>query len=383
MFHDMNIGVDIRPLMDSARTGVGEYTYEFLNALFKIDSQNQYFLFYNSAKDVSSNIPKWPQDNVHFIETKYPNKFFNLAMLFLKWPKLDKLIVKKSNINNLKLDYFLATNLNFLALSKKVKYIFTIYDLSFEFFPDCFCFKRRLWHKILAPKKQCQKADIILTPSENTKRDVVNKYKINPEKIKVLYPGLSSVFNSEKSVNIDEVKKKYNLPPKFVLFLGTVEPRKNIIGLIEAYKKSKILDDLCSLVIVGAKGWNTESIMEKIQNTPGVKYIGYIEAQDKPTLYSLAELFIFPSLYEGFGFPVLEAIASGTAVITSNRSSLPEVAGSASYLVNPNNTDEIARGIKLLYKNLEIRKLLIEKGKENISKFNWHTTAEQFLQIII
>ena len=223
----MNIGIDIRALMDENRTGVGEYIYELLNALFAIDQENQYFLFYNSNKDVSRNIPEWDKKNVHYIKFNWPNKLFNLSLLFFHWPKIDKLMGQK-------LDYFFSPNINFFALSRKVKHILTIHDLSFEYFPDCFDWKRRWWHKILFPKKVCQKADIILTPSDSAKQDVMDKYGIREDKIKVIYPGLSSIFKKDRVISPEEVTKKYNLPEKFVLFLGTIEPRKNIIGIISA-----------------------------------------------------------------------------------------------------------------------------------------------------
>lgn len=392
----MNIGIDIRPLMEESRTGVGEYTCELLNALFDIDKENQYFLFYNSGKDVSKNIPKWRQKNVHYIKSRYPNKLFNFFILFFKFPKLDKLIIKnkQSIINNL--DYFFSPNINFLALSKKTKLILTIHDISFEFFPDCFSLKRRLWHKILDPKKQCKKADIILVPSENTKQDIINFYDVPENKIKVLYPGLSKKFRtlSAQAVNNTEsikvVRSKYNLPDKFILFLGTLEPRKNIIGIIQAFKFSKLFPPEADpsfsrgyeLVIAGTKGWKIEPIMDLINVTKGVKYIGYVDAKDKPMLYSLASIFVYPSLYEGFGFPVIEAMASHTPVVTSNRSSIPEISDNAAYLVNPNNVDEIRRGMEVLSKDEKLCNLLIENGKKRIEKFDWSSSAKEFVNLI-
>ena len=348
----MLIGIDIRPLMHPVRTGVGEYIYELLDALFKIDKQNQYFLFYNSSGDVLKNLPKWEQENVHYAGFKYPNKLFNLALLIFKQPKLDRLILKKiKQYNNVtikqsdNLDYWFSPNINFTAISKKCRQILTIHDLSFEYFPDCFSLKRRLWHKILNPKKAYQRADMILTPSENTKRDVIGEYKISEDKIKVIYPGLSEKFRANSSEPIENLKKKYNLPDKFILFLGTLEPRKNIIGLIEAFNASELRTIGYELVIAGAKGWKFKPIMDLIAKSDKVRYIGYVDMADKQGLYVLAGIFAYPSLYEGFGFPVLEAMFAGAPVITSNRSSLPEVVRDCAYLVNPNNVDDIAQGL--------------------------------------
>lgn len=368
----MNIAIDIRSLMDPVRTGVGEYTYEFLHALFKIDKINKYYLFYNSHLDVSKNIPNWNQENVKIIRYKYPNKLFNFALRFFGWPKLDKLI-------NQKLDYFFSPNISFIALSKDVKHILTVHDLSFEHFANCYCLKRRLWHKIISPKKQCKKADLILTPSHNTKQDIIEKYNISEEKIKVIYPGLSSIFMKHETLNMKQIITKYNLPDKFILFLGTIEPRKNLIGLINAFEKTNLKNKNYELVIAGSDGWRNNKIKQLIENTDNVRYIGYIEAEDKPALYKLASVFAYPSLYEGFGFPVLEAMAIGTPVLTSNRSSLPEVVGSCAQLVNPNNINDIADGLLKLATDQDLNNYFVQNGTRRAGQFRWENTVENFL----
>ncbi len=370
----LKIGIDISPLTSSSRTGVGEYTYELLNALFDIDSENQYFLFYNSFADVSINIPKWTQKNVHFVHTSWPNKIFHFLLQIFNYPKFDTLIESKTGI---KLDYFFSPNIGFQAISKNTKHILTVHDLSFEIFPECFSLKMRLWHAFLSPRRQCQSADIILTPSENTKRDIVDLYAIAKDKIKVLSPGLSSLFSSFEKKS--DIQKEYHLPEKYILFLGTIEPRKNIEGLLKAFDIFQKDFPEYYLVIAGAKGWKNKHIFETIEKTRNVQYIGYISPQDKPALYAGASVFVYPSLYEGFGFPVLEAFASGVAVITSSRSSLPEVAGDAAYYVNPYNSLEITEGIRRFVTDRELSKIFIQKGFSQIQNFSWKKTAEQFL----
>jgi len=386
----MNIGIDIRCLMDKQRTGVGEYTYNLLNALFECNNtdgeidnadKNQYFLFYNSSSDVSKLIPKWGGNNIHYVGTKWPNKLLNL-LVWLKFIKLDNLVIKNCfKIYNLKfkIDTWFSPNLNFTNLSRGVKHIQTIHDLSFEILPECFTWKRRLWHWFLNPKKQCQKADLIVVPSENTRRDIINKFQISNFKFQILRPGLSEKFKANSSQPIDVVKEKYNLPEKFILFLGTLEPRKNIKTIIEAFINSKLLASGYELILAGSLGWKNKKLLKLIQSTPGVKYIGYVDDKDKPALYKLCELFIFPSLYEGFGLPVLEAMACGTPVITSNRSSLPEVGGEAVCLVNPYNVEEIAEAMNNILKNKELIELMVVKLKTKAESFNWEKTAYEFL----
>ncbi len=385
----MNIGIDIRTLMSPVRAGVGEYTYELLNAIFAIDKTSQYFLYYNSYSDVSQNIPKWTQENIHYIHTKWPNKLYNASIKIFGVPK----------VNKVKLDYFFSPNFNFTSLPTdtrrvsmdatrhgfvKPKSILTVHDLSFEFFPEFFSFKQRLWHWAINPKKQCQKATIIITPSENTKRDIVDLFKIPADKIKVIYPGVNCQNNTLLSQ--DDIRKKYNLPNKFILFLGTVEPRKNIIGLIKAFEKLySLLPNYHSLIIAGHKGWNDKQIYKKYNASPlkdKIKFIGSVGASDKHILYSLADLFVYSSFYEGFGFPVIEAMAAGTPAITSNRSSLPEITGNAAYLVNPNRPSELAQAMAEMIKNDKLREHFKKLGPEQAKKISWHKAAEEFIGLL-
>lgn len=377
----LKIGIDIRCLMSPTRTGVAEYTHELLNAIFKIDKENQYYLFYNSYNEVFEHIPLWSGNNLHYIATNWPNKLFNASIKILGWPKLDKLVSRHG-----KLDYFFSPNLNFTALSKHVKPILTVHDLSFKFFPQFFSIKQKLWHWAINPKKQCQQADSILVLSENTKRDIVNYYKISSEKIKVAHGGLAEIFGRPPA-DKEKVKQKYNLPNRFILFLGTVEPRKNIIGLIEAFERVySSLSIPYSLVIAGSgRGWKNKEIYDRALASPlrdKIEFIGYVEYAEKPALYSLADLFVYPSFYEGFGFPVLEAMACGVPVITSNRSSLPEITNNATYLVNPNRPAELADAIVKMLTDNNLREHFKKAGLEQTKKFTWEAAAKQWMDLI-
>lgn len=378
-----NLGIDITPLTTPERTGVGEYTYQLLSALFDIDTQNQYFLFYNSFRDVDAHIPKWKNKNVTYIKTGYPNKLFHTSVQLFGFPRKDILIEKREKI---KLDYFFSPNLSFHALSKNTKHILTMHDLSFEIFPECFSPKMRLWHTLLSPKKQCKKAENILTPSQNTKRDIEDLYGIDAQKIQVLTPGLDSSF-CNRVIDESQQKKmqeKYTLPEKYILFLGTIEPRKNIEGVIAAFELfQKKCGQEYKLVIAGGSGWKNTKILRVIEKNKNVQYIGYVQNKHKAGLYSGARLFVYPSLYEGFGFPILEAMACSVPVITSNRSSLPEIAGDAAYFVNPYNTAEMALGMERILMDKEVSNFFIQKGKEHIEKFQWKKTAEQFLSFLV
>jgi len=380
----MNIIIDIRSLTDKKRTGVGEYTYELLDNIFHLDKTNSYYLFFNFFKKNSDNIPKWQQENVHFLQTKFPNKVLNLLLLW-KWVKLDKILLQKINKANNKLplekiDYWFSPNINFVNLSEDTKHILTIHDLSFEFLPKCFSKKMLLWHSLIKPQEQAHHAHLVLTPSQNTKHDLVDIYHLNPNSIRVLYPGISKNFLDflKTEVAVEFLQKKYNLPKKFIFFLGTLEPRKNILGLIEAYRKSNLINKHIHLVIAGRRGWKYNKIISTIDKTRGVNYIGYVDAFDKPALYRLSSLFVYPSLYEGFGFPVLEAMISGVPVITSNRSSLPEIASEKVILVNPHNLFELKNAMVDNFRKKEENHFVVE----DFAKFNWEEMAKDFLEML-
>jgi glycosyltransferase involved in cell wall biosynthesis len=375
----MNIIIDIRPLVDAHRTGVGEYTFELLNALFKTDKTNQYVLFYNSYKDVANLVPKWTQKNVQYVATRWPNKLLSM-LLWLRIITLDGLVSGQClEVNDF--DFCFSPNIHFTSISKKTKHILTVHDLSFEYFRDCYSWKRRLWHWVVNPRKQCGSADIILTPSKSTRRDVIEAYVINEKKVQWVNPGMSD-FRCQIS-EYEPVRLQYNLQEKYIFFLGTIEPRKNILGLIKAFSTSSELRALnCELVIAGKKGWKYDDIMLAIEDTPRVRYIGYVDEEHKQVLYKHASIFVYPSLYEGFGFPVLEALQSGTKVVTSNRSSLPEVTKNLATLVNPYSVGDIRRGMESVMTNEGCTSYVMTQNDKRLQPYEWEEVAKQFLEMI-
>lgn len=375
----MNIGIDIRPLMTKNRTGVGEYTYELLNAIFETDRANRYFLFYNSRTDVSANVPFWKQDNVQYVIKRWPNKLFNASVKITGRPKIDRWMSRAAG----KLDAFYSPNFNFTALSAPATFALTVHDLSFEHFPEFFTAKQRLWHRLINPKKQCARARLIFVPSQSTKQDLAETYGIAEEKIRVIYPGLSAGMSAPGRWEPERIKKKYHLPDHYILFLGAIEPRKNIVGLIEAFEKVQALfSQPYALVLAGARGWQNEKIYARANASPArdrIKFIGFVPAEEKPALYAGAGCFAYPSFYEGFGFPVLEAMACGTPVVTADRSSLPEVAGRAACLVNPFNSGSIADGLYEAIANHHRRGQMTAAGRIQAEKFSWRRAAKEWI----
>ncbi len=375
----MVIGIDIRVLMDAQYSGVAEYTYNLVQTLLEEDKVNDYVLFYNSAKDISGHLPKFIAPKVRLVGTRYPNKFLNYGLFKLfNWPKLDKLL-------GLKLDIFLMPHLNFMAWPK-AKNILTVHDLSFWRYGEFFSARKNFWHRAINPQKLIKNADKVVAISENTKRDIIELTGLGADKIKVIYSGVSSVFKPIKKDDqiLMQIKNKYQLPDRFILALGTIEPRKNLMGLVEAY--NKLRQDQPSLaevalVIVGGDGWRTKGVHQAVKNSPyrqDIKFLNYVTATDKPALYNLAEVLAFPSFYEGFGFPPLEAMSCGLPVVASFASSVPEVIGEAGILIDPYDSAQISEALAQVLLDKNLADNLKQAGLRRAQEFSWSKTARQY-----
>jgi len=380
----MQIAIDIRCLMNKNYSGVSQYTYNLLKNLFELDKKNKYKLFYNSSQNVAANLPAFDFDNVQRFGFKFSNKILNFCLKYLKYPKLDNLLGGA--------DIFFIPNINFFSASSKCKKIITVHDLSFELYPHFFSLKRRLWHKFINSKKLIADCEKIIADSENTKNDLIKLYNIAPEKIKVIYLGVDrTIF---KKIQIDgggiaEIRKKYALPENFLLVLSTIEPRKNIESIIEAFTQSKAGNSALKnlhLVIVGEIGWKSKKVLEyvnKSQYKDQIKFIGYIDNKDKVYLYNLAKILLFPSFYEGFGLPIIEAQACGLPVIAGLNSSLAEIAGNSAFLAKSDNLTEISNGIKKILGNPDFAENLIDRGFKNAQYFTWEKCAQETLDYIL
>jgi glycosyltransferase involved in cell wall biosynthesis len=222
--------------------------------------------------------------------------------------------------------------------------------------------------------------------SQTTKNDLIELMNIPPEKIRVIYDGVSPSFRLiDDQVHLARVASKYSLPNQFLLFVGLFGPRKNIAGILQAYAILKKKHHASHhLVMVGERGWRYRTDLELVQRLGlenDVVFPGFVEDEDLPAVYNLADVFIFPSLYEGFGLPVLEAMACGTPVVTSNLSALPEVVGTSGVLVDPRDPEEIALGVHRLLSNSKLASSLVKAGLERSSHFTWENAAEQLMAV--
>ena len=353
------------------KTGVGWYIYNIVKELSKTD-KNDYiaeFINFMGRHDVKSQID-------YDIKIKQ-NKLLTYTMY--------NFLTKKMNISHnlilgTKSDIYHFFNFT-IPKNIKGKVIVTIYDTVFFSAPETMGDMKA----ISEYKYAAERSDLILTISESAKSDIIKHFNVDEKKIEIVTPGidLEKYLHNYTDIELENVRKKYKLPENYILYLGTIEPRKNIERTIKAFIKYKkeVKDDL-KFVIVGGKGWKYDNIMKLIESMgTDIILTGYIDEEDKIPIYKLAQIFAFPSLYEGFGMPVLEAMAAGVPVITSNVSSLPEVAGDAAILVNPLNEDEIFEAYKKILSDKKLQLEMIEKGLEQAKKFEWKESAKVLEQI--
>ena len=375
------IGIDARVLLDKHYSGVAEYAANLLEAILKIDTSSQYYLFYNSFDNSYLKLKKFESSNCQLIGSRYPNKIYNyLFQKILKRPKIDKFLGGVS--------LYYSPHFNFINLKKDTKFIITIHDISFLRHPQFFSSRKNFWHQVLHLKKLLQRADAIVAVSANTKADLIEVLKIREEKITVIYSGnnyeVLPIYNNKAS---QSYRQKMNLPKRFVLFIGNIEPRKNLSNLILAYnlmrQEESVLADV-ALVIAGAPGWKHKAIYQTWKNSPyrnDIKFLGYVSKEEKEYLYQLASVFVYPSFYEGFGFPPLEAMSFSLPVVASNVSSLPEILGSSALLVDPFRPDEIKEALSLVLKDNALAAELIKRGKKQAAIFSWEKTAKAYLKL--
>jgi len=272
------------------------------------------------------------------------------------------------------------------GLFSKKNYLFTIHDASVWKYSNTLSWKGKFYMKPLAILG-AKRANKILTVSENSKKDISEYANIPKNKIINTYESISENFRKIKDKNIlKRVKEKYNLPLNFVLSVCSLEPRKNLINLLKAFKL--LLDDnpkiQHKLVLIGRRAWGKNLVTNKISELNlknNVIITGHVPEQDLICIYTLADLFVFPSIYEGFGLPPLEAMACGTPVISSNTSSLPEVVGNAAIMINPYDVKKIANAINTLLCNPKLKNKIILKGEKRVKKFSWERIAKKMIYI--
>lgn len=374
------IGIDIRALGGEI-VGIGTYIKGFLWSLSQVkDDQNQYFLYTDQdSVETIYKLSLLPKEK--FILRYFPTKVWSLDSWYIKvWQDAKKK----------QLDLFYSPHSTLFSFFPNLKTIFMVHDLSAILFPQMHTFKVRLFSGKFFLSHACKKARLIIVPSFSTKQDLEKIIPASYGKIKVIYNGLSmKKIATRRGASLRDESNRFailNFP--YLLYVGTIEPRKNLAALIEAFHRFKEKDKLgYKLIIAGKKGWLYEPVFEKVGGLRlenEVIFAGYVSEDMKQSLYKKATAFVFPSFYEGFGLPVLEAMSLGVPVITSNCSSLPEiVGGNYRFLVDPYSKESIYTGLKrILTLSSKERKQLIMSNKERAQGFSWLKNAQEWLKVV-
>ena len=362
----MNIGIMLRSLSDVG--GPGEYSRSLVSALLRIDRVNEYYLFLPNAA-LAGRYREFPNAHPVVLTTRSKLLFDQIAI-----PRA----VRKYGCDvviNLKHSVPLFTG---------APAIFVMHGADWLAFPQNYYLFDRLYHKVSLPLF-CRKAARIISVSHDATRIAVDRLNLPPSKVATVYHGFRTDFQRvEAPERLARVRARYQLPERFILYVGRIYPMKNVRGLVEAF--AKLRDRIPhSLVICGIKHYKTEPDFAAIdQHSLHDRVIptGFVEEEDLPALYSMADAFVLPSLYEGFGIPLLEAMACGCPIVTSTQGSCPEVVDGAGVLVNPRDSADIAEGIYKVVTDRGIAAGLVAKGYQRVAQFSWEKCAGETLDVI-
>lgn len=362
------IAVNTRFLIKNELEGIGLFTAESLKRIVRNHPEvDFYFLFdrpYAPEFIFSDNVTPV----VLFPQARHP-------FLWYWWFEISvKDWLQKNNP-----DLFLSTD-GYGCLGTHVPQLLVIHDLSFEHFTDGVAYLTQKYYRYFMPRF-AKAARRIATVSEFSKNDIVSQYGISPEKIDVVYNGAKEVYQPINEETKREIKQKHADGNEYFIYVGSIHPRKNIKTLLLAFEKFKEeTGSAHQLLIVGRKAWNfgdVEDAHRQMKYKDSVMFLGHIPSEDLGKLVAAAFAMVYVSLFEGFGIPIVEAMSCHVPVITSNTTSMPEAAGEAAMLVNPQSVDEISSAMKTLIKNDDLRNSMIEKGILQIKKFSWQQTADK------
>lgn len=377
----MRIGIDYTSAVHQ-QAGIGRYTRDLVAALARLPREHEYVLFVagRAGRDAGPGSPgsasEMP-DSFRIARVPLSQRFWSALWHRLHIPLPVDLFTGPVGVFHSP-DYVLPP----LRQGKKVV---TIHDLSFLRYPEGAEPSLRQYLGRAVPDA-AGRADLILADSQNTRRDVIELLGAPEEKVEVLYPGVSEEFKPiDDQELLDKVRRMYGLSFPFILSVGTIEPRKNLVRLIDAYAALRASADVShKLVIAGRKGWLYEDVFRRVEELSLEKeviFLGFVAEEDLPPLYNLAQVLVFPSLYEGFGLPPLEAMACGTPVIASCSSSLPEVVGEAGLMVSARDAEALRQTMSEVLDEPTLREDLVRKGLRQARRFKWETAAKRMVAI--
>jgi glycosyltransferase involved in cell wall biosynthesis len=362
----LRIGIDLTGIWRPS-TGIFVYAKELARELLLLDEENKYTLFFSGEVH-----PEFRELEGRFRAVEIPVREEIICKQLL--------MATLCNASGLDLIHFPALPPPVACLRP---FIWTLHDATPWLYPDTMDLKGRLYFQWVGAWA-ARLSRSIITVSHEARRDITRALRIAESKVRVVYEGVDGAFRKVGDhALLDSVRLRYGLPERFILSVGTLEPRKNLPALIQAYRRMRKANQTkLGLVIAGRTGWKSEGVQDHLgSEADRVVVTGFVPQRELVALYNLAEIFVLPSLYEGFGFPPLEAMACGCPVIVSNRGSLPEVVGDAALLIDPESEDSIVAAILRMECSQSLRAHLVRRGLERVKSFSWKTTAAKTLDL--
>ncbi len=353
--------------------GVSRYAVGLIDALLRAPSDHQYQIYVN---DSVGTLPFEQPGSLGVTRTRLPTARTSVRVLWEQLVAPWRVVRDRPDV--------LHSFLNVAPLGAPVRHVVTVHDLSFLRVPEAHPARRR-WYLHAATRLSVRRAAGVLADSQATKTDLIEAFGVKPDKVTVVYPGADPAFYPRADEALAEFRATQAVRRPFVLFVGTIEPRKNVDTLVRAYSRVRREGTFDGeLVIAGGAGWDAGATVRAIAESGfagDIRQLGYVNQRDLPFWYTAAELVVYPSSYEGFGIPVLEAMASGTPVITSDRSSLPEVVGDAGLTVDPRDHERMAAAMAEVLTSSTRRAALRQRGLARAEQFRWTDSAQRCLSV--
>lgn len=373
----MRVGIDYTSALRQ-RAGIGRYTRELVAALLSLEGAHQYALF---AATGGLEVSNWSlgtqRSNVRLCSLPLSDDW--LARL---WHRL-RLPIPVEVITG-PLDVLYSPDFALPPTLRGTKTLLTVHDLSFVHHPSTFLPSLRRYLEDVVPRS-VDRADLVLADSAHTRSDLISLFDVSPQAVTVVYPGVDSRFSPEPEVGErDRLRERYGIADQpYILSVGTLQPRKNYLHLMEGFIRLPAhIGAGLQLLVAGGRGWLCDDIVAEADRHRTIRLLGFVEDEDLPALYRGACLLALTSLYEGFGLPVLEAMACGVPVVCSKSSSLPEVAGDAALLVDPLISDELTQAMGRVLEDDNLRDEMVSRGLVQAASFTWERSAQQLLDLI-